>query len=1236
MRDMERGLFREADLKAGQDLIDQGAIGGVLFSEGTYQIEVIDPQDKEVYWPFIQIEDEGKVLDKFCTCKAAEKGSCPHLAASYQKIYNGKSEPLHVRFRDSLWNQLCQIASNRHGYDTSLLKEEKEVYRASSVTGKKLFQVRGTDSAGSARLQEILVNRALETEETSLKFSNLSAEELTLWRQGRPSHHLCYELSFWSDLAKWLMLLQEAETPCDIEFIYKEDPLPKWIEIKFPGVEVGFYLADVNWPQIIPALATVKSPLFVEEFSYQKIREITYDPQGKRFLLQFSEMKEKEKGSAPPFEGIPIGEWVYVPHQGFYAGKVDPHLQADVIPESSIAAVLQKHPKVIQKYLVRTKISRDTLKPRYHLYFDQERNLHITCYLFEPGDLQKETSAFFGSWAYIENLGFYHLENLLFEGLEKIIPQEKLTDFINRHRHWLQAYEGFQTHVSSVESHLAYTVSKEGVLSFEAHLDFFEEGEEIFDFGDWLYIKDRGFYAKTTGRSGMMLQAGMRVPSQEVSRFIHFYRDELDPIPHFFAARSPLEKTGVNVLINENGRIEVTPVNTFRGGYDPSKVRFFGDFTYVEGEGFYEITAENRVPDAFQEKRVIDSASEPYFIAYELEVLRPCIFLLDPRLAKPKSLVLQIRKLRRDEKAKTGEWLAELEYVSEHGSVPAVDVWQALSTNKGYMFSDAGLILLKGTRYSWLKGISKRRWLRQGKQIRLSTMEWLRLSIFEDVKPPLEDPESCRLIEEMQSFDSTKPLDLLGLKSDLRAYQETGVRWLWFLFTHGLSGLLCDEMGLGKTHQAMALLAASANYDKKKYLVVCPTSVIYHWEGLLSRFLPGLRVRVFYGIQRTLEEFEEEADVLLTSYGTLRSEKKLLSKVGFEIAVFDEVQIAKNARSQTHRSLKMIDAKMRLGLTGTPIENRLAELKALFDLVVPGYMPQDSAFKEFFINPIEKGQDPEKKALLARLIRPFILRRKKSEVLLELPEKTEEIAYCDLSKEQDELYKNVFNTHKQQLIQDLADESKNVPYVHIFSLLSSLKQICDHPCLVSKQIDDYKQHASGKWDLFVELLQETRESGQKLVVFSQYLLMLDIIKAYLKEHKIGFAEIRGSTKNRKEELDRFREDPSCEVFVASLQAAGVGIDLVSASVVIHYDRWWNPARENQATDRVHRMGQNRGVQVFKMVTKNTIEEHIHHLIESKMALMEGVIGFDDQDQIKGLDRAELLKLLQEIQIDIET
>jgi len=436
-------------------------------------------------------------------------------------------------------------------------------------------------------------------------------------------------------------------------------------------------------------------------------------------------------------------------------------------------------------------------------------------------------------------------------------------------------------------------------------------------------------------------------------------------------------------------------------------------------------------------------------------------------------------------------------------------------------------------------------------------------------------------------------------------------------------------MGLGKTHQAMALMAAVKNKNPgAKYIVICPTSVIYHWEELLKNFLPDLSVHLYYGSVRSLAPLAP-ADVLLTSYGTYRSDSEILKHHAFELAILDELQLAKNPGSQTHKALRKLNANMRVALTGTPIENRLIELKALFDLVLPTYFPSESLYRELFINPIEKENDTSKKILLSKLIQPFLLRRKKSEVLLDLPEKIEEIAYCDLSKDQQELYKAAVFRERDALLHEIEHSAQPVPFLHVFALLSRLKQICDHPSLITGQ--HYTESASGKWDLFLELLQEVRDSGQKLVVFSQYLGMLDIIEHYLASQKIGFASIRGSTRDRKEELIRFKNDPTCEVFTASLQAAGVGIDLTSASVVIHYDRWWNPARENQATDRVHRIGQKRGVQVFKFVTKKTIEEHIHQIIERKKHLTEELISYDDQDLVKQLAKSELIEILRSME-----
>ncbi|MBI2743939.1 MAG: DEAD/DEAH box helicase [Chlamydiales bacterium] len=1228
--------FSAAEIKAAKEFLDEKSIRSFLFSDGTYQIEMVSPKTKGSFSPFLHINDSGKILDCFCTCKAAEKKkSCAHLAAASELIFRGHTDPLHVRFRDSLWNQLALIASQRHGYESNCLKVENGSFEAHSVSGKRLFFIKASNEKIKKKLQDLFFHRPLETEETSLKFSNLPHTELTLWKQGRPTPKLRYELSFWADLAKWWMLLQDAGAPYKIDFTYDDETLPKWIEIQFKEFTFGFYLAEMNWPKLIPALATVTSPLTVSEHSYRTIQKMTYDPAKQEMILDFKGENQEVTGEESVREGIEMGEWLFIPRKGFYPGKLDPLLKERIVPKQRLAIFLQRHAKLVKKHLVGTSIVLEELDAQYELSFDDKLALHIRCYVFEPGDLQKRTSVYFGPWVYIENKGFFLLQNLFFEGAEKVVSKPLVADFVSRHRHWLAAFEGFQTHPSSLESHLSYALMPDKSLRFDTRVEFGEEQGELSDFGEWIYIKGKGFYAKRTGRTGARLRAGLRVPAPEISTFITTHVEELEQIPNFFSDDTPLEKLGLKISFNEKNQILVKPESVFKKGYTQDLVQIFGDYTYVKDEGFYEVPPDCKLPDVYQAERVIDEASEPYFVSYELDLLAPFILSSDPRLRKPKTLFLRILQIKPGTKDKSSHWLVDFVYESDIGMTSVYEVWNGIAENKRYIFTGAGLIFLRQLRFAWLKGLPKKRWLKGGERLKISTLEWLKLSVSEEIRDPegtsKEAKSSRKVLEEFRSFQTHELVNLEGFQSRLRPYQEIGVRWLWFLYCHGLSGLLCDEMGLGKTHQAMGLLAAIYNAevkdekDRKKHLVVCPTSVIYHWEDLLKRFLPHFRVSVYHGQGRKLEN---GYDLLLTSYGTLRSEKKPLAKIDFEVAVFDEIQSAKNPQSQTHRALKEISSQMRLGLTGTPIENRLLELKALFDLVVPHYLPGEAIFKEQFISPIEKSQDPEKKFVLARLIKPFIMRRKKSEVLLELPEKIEEIAYCPLSDEQRKLYRETVAARKAAIEKELSESSKPVPLVHIFSLISSLKQICDHPALFADNVAEYHKHSSGKWALFVELLDEIRDSGQKVVVFSQYLGMLDMIEAYLKEKKIGFAGIRGSTRNRKEQLDRFRDDPKCEVFVASLQAAGVGVDLVSASVVIHYDRWWNPARENQATDRVHRIGQKRGVQVFKMVTKGTIEEHIHQLIERKLTLMEGVVGFDEHDQIKGLDREELQELLR--------
>ena len=516
-------------------------------------------------------------------------------------------------------------------------------------------------------------------------------------------------------------------------------------------------------------------------------------------------------------------------------------------------------------------------------------------------------------------------------------------------------------------------------------------------------------------------------------------------------------------------------------------------------------------------------------------------------------------------------------------------------------------------------------------QLKLSRMDLLRLKTTSH--RPLQvtgDGEMASLFIRMLDLKPATPLsELDGMTSPLRPYQKLGVEWLFFLFENGLGGLLCDDMGIGKTHQAMALMLLLRKHMgvKEPFLVVCPTTVLSHWRGKILDHAQGLKAAVFHGGQRDLDETLKDHDVLLTSYGILRNDIKQLEQIPFSLAVFDEIQNIKNPETLAYEAARNLKATIKLGLTGTPIENSLIELKALFDLTVPGYLGTDEDFTARYVKPIEQDLNSSRRKTLARLISPFTLRRLKKTVLEELPEKIEDIRICSLSEDQTKLYRDALSSRGEGLVNVLKRGEEPIPYIHIFALLTLLKQICNHPASVKNKIDDFDRYSSGKWDLFKEILSEAFDSGQKIVVYSQFLGMIRIIERFLQGQGMGFVTLTGATRNRGEIISRFNKDPDCRIYVGSLKAGGTGIDLVAASVVIHYDRWWNAAREDQATDRVHRIGQRRGVQVFKLVTEGTLEEKISAIIEKKRNLMDGIVREDDPGLLKSFSREDLIQIL---------
>ncbi|MGA2080916.1 MAG: DEAD/DEAH box helicase [Holophaga sp.] len=452
-----------------------------------------------------------------------------------------------------------------------------------------------------------------------------------------------------------------------------------------------------------------------------------------------------------------------------------------------------------------------------------------------------------------------------------------------------------------------------------------------------------------------------------------------------------------------------------------------------------------------------------------------------------------------------------------------------------------------------------------------------------------------------------------GFHGQLRPYQLRGLAWLDGLDRLGLGGILADDMGLGKTIEVLALLLHRQQRNPHAglpTLLICPTSLLGNWEREIARFAPSLPFFVHHGNNRDRlpREFRPHT-IVLTTYGVIRREEEVFAARHWGIAAVDEAQAIKNAGSFQAKAVRKLRASCKLALTGTPIENRLLELWSILAFALPGYLGNESSFKDLFASPIEKYRDPDAALELRQRVGPFILRRLKTDrtIIQDLPEKQEMKVYTQLSKEQALLYR----ARVEQMDQDLAAAQGIERRGRILALLTHLKQICNHPSQFLKQTGPYKGR-SGKLERLTEMLEEVLESGEKALVFTQFKEMGDRLQIHFKD-VLGFEPPflhGGSTREQRDEMVRsFQEDADgSRVLLLSLKAGGVGLNLTAATHVFHFDRWWNPAVEDQATDRTYRIGQTRNVQVHKLITMGTLEEKIDAMLESKRDLADRVVG----------------------------
>ncbi|TFH34845.1 MAG: ATP-dependent helicase, partial [Bacteroidia bacterium] len=481
-----------------------------------------------------------------------------------------------------------------------------------------------------------------------------------------------------------------------------------------------------------------------------------------------------------------------------------------------------------------------------------------------------------------------------------------------------------------------------------------------------------------------------------------------------------------------------------------------------------------------------------------------------------------------------------------------------------------------------------------------------------------------------------------GINAILRPYQVTGLNWMIFLQKNGLGGCLADDMGLGKTLQTLALLQYNIekgelintepvpeqlspfrqNVRSRTSLLIVPASLVYNWENEISRFTPGMKVYSYKGNQRRKDTtYFPEFDLILSSYHTVRQDIEILSMFDFFYIILDESQVIKNPASQLYKTVSRLRSNHRLVLTGTPVENSLTDLWTQLNFINNGLLGSLAYFKREYAKPIEKEQSEEKEIRLQKLISPFILRRSKDEVAGDLPPVTEQTVYCDMTDEQQKMYEEEKSAIRNTIIGNIENIGSGKTAIVVLQGLMKLRQISNHPILAEPGYNEF----SGKFETVIQDIENVVAENHKILIFSSFVKHLDLFAAHFRDTGLSYAMLTGKSTNRKKIVEGFQEDPSCKVFLISLKAGGVGLNLTSADYVFILDPWWNPAAEMQALNRAHRIGQEKSVFVYKYISTGSIEEKIVRLQERKSKIAETFIS--SNNPLKDININEILELL---------
>lgn len=517
----------------------------------------------------------------------------------------------------------------------------------------------------------------------------------------------------------------------------------------------------------------------------------------------------------------------------------------------------------------------------------------------------------------------------------------------------------------------------------------------------------------------------------------------------------------------------------------------------------------------------------------------------------------------------------------------------------------------------------------QGYRINSQQAGFLESALRQHTDWKVQAPAAWRDRAAKQSGEAKLECPPLGdLEQVLRPYQKQGVAWLHFLRENGFGGILADEMGLGKTLQTLAFLRFIRQEQSvtAPALIVCPTSLVFNWVAEAKKFTPGLKVLALHGPDRH-GRFDQIAasDIVVTSYALIRRDAERYRELEFDTVALDEAQHIKNRQTQNAQAVKAVKARHRIVLTGTPLENSVLDLWSIFDFLMPGYLGSAKDFRERYELPIAKEKNAAAQTRLARRLRPFMLRRLKKEVASDLPAKLEQVSFCELTPDQRNVYQQVIEASRKEVLEAVGAQGIAKSRMVVLTALLRLRQVCCDLRLL--KLDNVNPaNASGKLEMFGELLEEVIDGGHRLLVFSQFVGMLTLLKEKLVTEGIEFCYLDGSTTNRSEVVERFQTSNAIPVFLISLKAGGVGLNLTGADTVIHFDPWWNPAVEDQATDRAHRIGQTKVVTSYKLITRDTVEEKILTLQNRKREVINATIG-GEEDFAASLNWDEIQELL---------